>query len=212
VLGFSTENWNRLKTAVVETLTSLHRRAPNVIPNEERVFLEAGFRLPKEVALAVAAELIKEGALVREPSGVRLRTHVAQLGKADVALWKKTEPLLSENPLRPPSMHEIARSLGMDLKNTESFLVRVSRLGLTVRVAENRFFPPAGVRLYAQFTEEVAAANGGWITAAKLRDRAGIGRGLAIEVLEYFDRIKFTRRIGDEHQMLRPAREALGEG
>jgi selenocysteine-specific elongation factor len=47
------------------------------------------------------------------------------------------------------------------------------------------------------------------VTAAKLRDRAGLGRGLAIEVLEYFDRIKFTRRIGDQHQVLRAAAEAL---
>ena len=31
------------------------------------------------------------------------------------------------------------------------------------------------------------------------RDRSGIGRNLAIEVLEYFDRIKFTRRVGDAH-------------
>jgi selenocysteine-specific elongation factor len=79
-------------------------------------------------------------------------------------------------------------------------------------VAENRFFPPAGLRRHATFAEEIAATKGGLVTAATLRDRAGIGRGLAIEVLEYFDRIKFTRRIGDEHQVLRPARAALGDG
>jgi len=211
-LGFSPENWNRLKTAVVETLTALHRRAPNVIPAEERVLLDAGIRLPKEVTLAVMAELIKEGVIVREPSGIRLRTHVAQLSPADVALWKKTEPLLKQNPLRPPTLREIADAHGMDPKNTESFLLRVSRMGLAVRVAENRFFLPAGVRRGAEFTEEIAAANGGAVTAARLRDRTGIGRTLAIEILEYFDRIRFTRRVGDEHQLLRPAREVLGEG
>ena len=83
-------------------------------------------------------------------------------------------------------------------------------MGLAVRIAENRFFLPAGLRRSAAFTEEIAAANGGMVTAAKLRDRAGIGRGVAIEILEYFDRIKFTRRIGDDHQLLRPAQEALG--
>jgi selenocysteine-specific elongation factor len=117
--------------------------------------------------------------------------------------------LLKENPLRPPSTHEIASVLGMDAKSTESFLVRVSRLGLIVRITEQRFFLPGGLRDYAKFAEEIAAANGGVVTAAKLRDRAGLGRGLAIEVLEYFDRIKFTRRIGDQHQVLRAAAEAL---
>jgi selenocysteine-specific elongation factor len=211
VVGFSPENWNRLKTAVIETLTSLHRRAPNVIPNEARVLLETGLRLPKEAASTLVAELVKEGAIVREPSGIRLRTHVAQLSPADAALWKKTEPLMNENPLRPPSLHEIATTLGRDPKTTESFLVRVSRLGLLVRVTENRFFLPRGLRQHGKFAEEVAAANAGVVTAATLRDRAGLGRGLAIEVLEYFDRIKFTRRIGDQHHVLRPARAALGD-
>jgi selenocysteine-specific elongation factor len=211
-LGFSSENWNRLKAAILESLALLHGRAPSVILNQEGLLLEAGLRLPKEVAFALAAELTKEGAIARGPSGVRLRTHVAQLTLADAVLWKKAEPLLIENILRPPSLHEIAGALRMDPKNTESFLVRASRLGLVVRVAENRFFPPAGLRRHATFAEEIAATKGGLVTAATLRDRAGIGRGLAIEVLEYFDRIKFTRRIGDEHQVLRPARAALGDG
>jgi len=210
-LGFSLENWNRLKTTVIETLASLHRRAPNVIPNEARVLLETGLRLPKEAAATLVAEMVKEGAIVREPTGIRLRTHIAQLSPADTALWKQTEPLLSESLLRPPSIHDIAATLGKDVKSTESFLVRVSRLGLVVRVTENRFFLPRGLRRHGKFAEEVAAANGGVVTAGTLRDRAGLGRGLAIEVLEYFDRIKFTRRIGDQHHVLRPARTALGE-
>jgi len=212
VLGFSLENWSLLKTAVVETLTLLHRRTPNVIPNEDRVFWDAGLRLPKEVTSALTAELTKAGVIVREPSGVRLSTHVTQLSPADEALWKQTEPLLNQHPLRPPTIRDVASALGMDPKNTESFLVRVSRMGLAVRVAENRFFLPDGLRRGAEFTEEIAAANEGWITAARLRDRTGIGRGVAIEILEYFDRIKFTRRIGDEHQLLRSAREVLGDG
>ena len=144
-LGFSQENWNRLKTTVVESLACLHRRSPNVIPNEDRVFLEAGLRMPKEVTSTLTTELVKEGILMREPSGVRLRTHVAQLSPADATLWKKTEPLVNEKPLHPPSMNEIASALGMDPKKAESFLVRVSRLGLLVRVSENRFFSPAWV-------------------------------------------------------------------
>ena len=211
IIGFSAENWNRLKTAFVDTLTSLHRRTPAAIPSEERVLSEAGLRLPKEVAAALPAELTKEGIIVRGASGVRLGTHEAQLSPADAALWKKTQPLLNENILRPPSLHEIAGTLGIDHKKVESFLVRVARLGFLVRVSENRFFPPAGLRRLAQLTEEIAAANQGSVTGGALRDRTGIGRTLAIEVLEYFDRIKFTRRAGNEHHVIRPAREALGD-
>jgi len=37
----------------------------------------------------------------------------------------------------------------------------------------------------------------GEFTIADYRDQAGIGRNLAIEVLEYFDRLGLTRREGD---------------
>jgi selenocysteine-specific elongation factor len=210
--GFSPENWNRLKKALVEALTSLHRRTPAAIPNEEGVLLEAGLRLPKEIAALLMAESTKEGVIVRSASGVRLSTHVAQLSPADAALWKRTELLLNEIILRPPSLHEIASALGMEIQKTEAFLVRVARFGLLVRVAENRFFSLAGLRTLAQLTEEIAAANQGSVTGGALRDRTGIGRTLAIEVLEYFDRIKFTRRTGNEHHVLRPARGAFGDG
>ena len=52
--------------------------------------------------------------------------------------------------------------------------------------------------------EDLARA-GGTIPAAAFRDRSGIGRNLAIEVLEYFDRIKFTRRVGDSRVLTRAA-------
>jgi len=40
--------------------------------------------------------------------------------------------------------------------------------------------------------------------AADFRDRLGVGRKLAIQILEYFDRIGFTRRRGNDH-LLRDA-------
>ena len=82
MLGFSPVHWKRLKTAIVESLAVFHRRTPNVIPNEERVFLEAGIRATKELREAVVGELVAEGVLVREPSGMRLSGHVTQLSPA----------------------------------------------------------------------------------------------------------------------------------
>ena len=216
-IGYSHENWNRLKTLFVTALTELHRQAPAVIPNEERVLRDAGLTsarlgLPSEAAATLVTELIREGTVVREATGVRLKTHVAQLSPIDAALWKRIEPLLAGNILRPPSLHEIATALAMEPKKTESLLVRLSRLGMLLRVADNRFFLSAGLRKHAAFVEEIGAAKQGFVTAGELRDRTGIGRTLAIEILEYFDRVKFTRRIEDRHQLLRAAREAFGDG
>jgi selenocysteine-specific elongation factor len=47
----------------------------------------------------------------------------------------------------------------------------------------------------------VAALNTerGSARAADLRDRIGGGRKVAIHILEFFDRIGYTRRVRDEH-------------
>ena len=85
------------------------------------------------------------------------------------------------------------------------------RHGLVIRVAKNRFFPPAALRGLAEIAERVAAeTDDGLVTAAGFRDASEIGRNVAIEILEFFDKAKFTRRIGDGHEVLRPAAEAFG--
>ena len=208
-LAFSASEWKRMKSRILETLATLHQRSANAMPNEARVMLEAGIRAPQEAAAALLAELGKEGAIVRDAAGLRLREHVPQLAPADAILWKKAVPMFLEHPMRPPATGDIAVALRLDVAKTESFLVRAARLGLLTRITANRFFLPAALRRYASLVEEAAAANG-HVTAAALRDRAGVGRGLAIEVLEYFDRLKFTRRVGDQHLVLRPAQQAFG--
>jgi len=45
--------------------------------------------------------------------------------------------------------------------------------------------------------------SNGSMTVKDFRDRTGIGRNVAIEVLEYFDGKGFTRRQGNERVILR---------
>jgi len=49
------------------------------------------------------------------------------------------------------------------------------------------------------------AAEHAFANAARFRDRIGTGRKLAIQILEFFDRIGFTRRVGDSHVLRQPA-------
>ena len=45
------------------------------------------------------------------------------------------------------------------------------------------------------------ATLSGTVLAAQFRDATGLGRKRAIQILEYFDRIGLTRRVGDEHRL-----------
>jgi hypothetical protein len=46
-------------------------------------------------------------------------------------------------------------------------------------------------------------------TAAQFRNATTLGRNLSIEVLEYFDRMRFTRRVGEARMVVGPAAQLL---
>ena len=107
-------------------------------------------------------------------------------------------------------MTEIAQAIGGEPRKVESLMVRAGRHGLVVRIAKNRFYPPGKLRDLANIAERVAAdADDHKITAAAFRDASDIGRNLAIEVLEFFNKVKFTRRVGDSHEIIRPAADVF---
>jgi selenocysteine-specific elongation factor len=213
VIGFSPDHWQSLKKRILEALAAWHRRAPDTVgPAADRILAGTELRLPGEVMSAAAAELVRDGAIVKEGAALRLPSHMPKLTAADAALWKKIAPLLDETALRAPALHEIAATVGEDPRKIESFLVRTARLGLLVRLTTNRFVRPAALRRLGTIAEEVAAASPDrLVTAAAFRDRSAIGRNMTIEVLEYFDRVHFTRRIGDARELLRPAASVFGE-
>ena len=190
---FSEAHWEALRDQALATIAAWHARFPDSVGPPETAVVKA---LPKEVLATLLEELAREGAIVREPLGVRLPSHRVELSAADAALWKKIEPQLAA--ARPPTVAELAVLIKDDAKKVEAALSRAARQGMVVRVSKNRFFLPGMLNRLQELARAHAKAEGA-ITAASFRDRSGIGRNLTIEVLEYFDRIKFTRRVGDAH-------------
>jgi selenocysteine-specific elongation factor len=212
LLGFSAQHWERLKAIALEMLAAWHRRMPDSAgPSEDRVFVGAPVRLPREASVALVAELAADGAVLKQGTAVRLPSHQTAMKPADAALWKKVAPVLDQSVSRPPTVAEVASVIGEDAKRIESFLVRVARQGLLVRLSPNRFFRPEALLRLAEMVEDTAKDNEqGLVTVKAFRDRSEIGRNLTVEVLEYFDRIKLTQRVGEARKILRPARGVLG--
>ncbi|MGE0748112.1 MAG: selenocysteine-specific translation elongation factor [Rhodospirillales bacterium] len=205
--GFAPCHWDSLRETVLAALADWHRRHPGVAGvSEDRLAATAGLRLPAAVALAVAGELARAGTIAREGRTVHLPAHRAKMEPADAARWKRVAPLLQAGGVSPPAVGEIALKIGEPPPKVEQLLVRAGRLGLVVRISPNRFLPPAALQALAEKAEALAAAAPGeLLTVIGFREGAGIGRNLAVEVLEHFDRIKLTRRIGDGRKLLRPA-------
>ncbi len=213
-IGLSAARWAALGTSLRAVLADWHANNPDAVgPTEANVRTAIKPRLPSEVLALAIPRLEADGIVVREGARLRLPEHRPRMTAQDEALWLRLAPHLDEAGTRPPLVRELAETAGIELRRVETFLARASKLGLVVGATRNRFYSPQALRRLAERAEDAAAeARDGMVTAAAFRDHAGIGRNLAIEVLEYFDRVRFTRRRGDVREILRPSGEVFGAG
>jgi len=135
-------------------------------------------------------------------STVRLPGHDATSNSADEEMWRAVLPALLQGRFVAPTIAELARGLGLDQANLRDFLHRKSGIGDVMRVADDLFYPKATLATLAANAALVArSASKGLFSAAQYRDATGIGRTRAIKILEFFDTLGITQRIGDTRKM-----------
>jgi selenocysteine-specific elongation factor len=203
--------WQTLKRETLEALAAWHGKWPDRYgPGVEQLRGTLASRAPAALFKAVVEGLLADDAIQGDGMYLKLPGHTPVMAPKDRRLWADIRPLLADGHLKPPVVHEIARTLGMGVEPVSRFLARAVGLGLVVRIAPNRFALPEAVVELGEIAETLAAeAADGLVTAAAFRDRSGIGRNLTIQVLEFFDDAGLTRRIKDARQVMRRAHEVF---
>ncbi|HEV7994867.1 MAG TPA: selenocysteine-specific translation elongation factor [Stellaceae bacterium] len=193
-----------LGDALGAALAAWHEAQPDALgPSRPALFEKLRGAAPEAALEAALARLAGAGLVVREGGLWRLPEHRPRLSNADEKLWERAHPLLGAAGLRPPRVREIAAALSLEPEAAARFLGRAERLGRVAKVADNRYFPPETLAQLADIARELADASPeGSFTAQMFKDRSGVGRNLAIHILEYLDRMGATRRIGDARIVL----------
>jgi selenocysteine-specific elongation factor len=198
-LAFSDAAWRELRDAVLRALHAEHARAPDMIGvGRERLRRLAVPAIASVAYAAALEELLAEGAIAVSGAWLHEPSHQVRLAARDDALWQRLRPLVQAQPWQPPRVRDLARALSIDEGDVRQALRSVARLGSVYPVAHDHYFSVDAVMELAQIVRELDRQPAG-ATAAELRDRIGTGRKLAIHILEFFDRVGFTRRVGDRH-------------
>jgi selenocysteine-specific elongation factor len=143
--------------------------------------------------------------LVRKPG------HDSTANSADVKLWETVQPALLSAGFNPPPLKELAPLLKLKDAILKDFLYRQMKAGNLYKVGAERFYLKPTMAVLAATAQAVAAKQpNGQFTAAQYRDAVGIGRTLAIEILEAMDGITVTQRIGDARKMRKDFVPILG--
>ena len=130
---------------------------------------------------------------------LRLPGHEVRLSPEDEALWLRIVPALTgDGRFRPPRVRDFATETGVEEREVRRVLKLTQKLGRTDQIAHDHFFARTVTAEMVAIAVDVAAkTEDGWFGAPAFRDRMGNGRKVAIEILDFLDRLGVTLRRGD---------------
>ena len=211
-IALKQERHAQLRERVMGALADFHRNQPQALGMEVEALRKAHApRLPADAFQSLLRVLADERKLELSGSTARLPGHNATSNPEDEKLWQSVLPALQAGGAAPPTVTELAAALKLKEATLKDFLHRKSRGGDPLRVPPDRFYPRATLAALAATAAQVAKANAnGMFTAAQYRDATGTGRGLAIQILEFFDGLGITQRVGDARKMRKDPVAILG--
>ena len=139
----------------------------------------------------------KQGAIVVDESVVRLAGHRVSLKADAMSIRAEMEAFYGEAGLTPPTVREVQERFAQYpaplVREVLELLVREQAL---VKISEDLYFQG---RAMIDLQEQLVAfiRKEGEIDAPRFKNLTGLTRKFSIPLLEYFDRIKVTIRVGD---------------
>ncbi|MDB5731793.1 MAG: selB [Variovorax sp.] len=198
-----------LQRQTVERLAGFHRDWPDEVgPDARRLKRLAAPRASDALWRQTLAALLAQGALQRSATWLHLPSHAARLSEAEERLAQKLLPALLDGGFDPPWVRDLARDCGASEAVVRQTLASLARRGAVFQVVKDLYYPAATVERLAGLARERLAQAGG-LQAASFRDATGLGRKRAIQLLEFFDRIGYTRRVKESH-LMRPDTALFG--
>jgi selenocysteine-specific elongation factor len=199
-VAISRSNWERLRSAIVDALSHFHQRSPDEQgPDVARLRRIAAPLAGDAVWRASIDALVADGSVARSGAWLHLPTHSVMLDAREEVLAAQLRPLLVAGRFDPPWVRELARDTRQPEDSVRTLLRKLARLGGVYQVVRDLFYDPDAVRELARVVERIAAQAGGAVGAAAFRDATGVGRKRAIQILEFFDRVGYTRFQRDVH-------------
>jgi selenocysteine-specific elongation factor len=189
-------------TATLAALQAFHTAQPDELgPDGARLRRLAAPRLPPPLWQALLARLAAAGQLVLHGAFVHLPAHGVQLSATETRIAQKVQAPLAAAGFEGAWARDLARDAHEPEPIVRATLARLARRGDLHQVVKDLYYPPAAMQRLATLARQVATDHAGDVLAAQFRDATGLGRKRAIQLLEYFDRVGLTRRIGDVHKL-----------
>lgn len=188
-----------LEARIQAGLAEFHARAPDDAgPELWRLKRIVAPEMEDRLWSRLVDTLIAAGQVKQRGRSLHLPGHSVELSESE---QKQATPLLAallEGAFDPPWVRDLSRDHGMAEAEVRRLLLKLSKTGEISQVVPDLFYHP---KRLAELAALVATLPE--VQASAFRDATGLGRKRAIQILEFFDRVGYTRRVGNIH-LIRP--------
>ena len=190
------EFYNKAKEEVVTILEDYHRRFPlkTGLVKEELRSRMAG-NVKEKLFNQLLNDLIRDKIIVREKDIIRAKDHTINLRKDQEEVRTQIDQIYLKSALEPPYFKDLGNDI---LKGGGRDLLEIMvKDGTLIKVKEDLYFHKEAIdelkRSLVDFLKEK-----GQITTPELKNLTRVSRKYTIPLIEYFDKIQLTVRIGDK--------------
>jgi selenocysteine-specific elongation factor len=189
-----------LQSRTLIAAAEFHKRNPLVggIGKEE---LRTQVGAVPEVFEAVAATLIREKKLEVAGDLMRLPGHGVVMKDEESESKRTIEDAFATAGLKVPALQEVIAGLKLDKTRAQKIVTLLLREKSLVKVSDELVFHRTALE---ELRKQMAAyrTKSKKIDVAQFKEMTGITRKYAIPLLEYLDRERVTRRVGDAREIL----------
>jgi selenocysteine-specific elongation factor len=188
------------KVFAAQTVSDFHKQNP-LMPGISREALREKLDLNVEVLALVLDVLTREKKLEIAGELVRLPGRGVVMKDEEAESKKTIENAFASAGLKVPFLRDVLSGLKVDKSRAQQIVTLLLRDKVLIKLSDELVFHRSALE---ELRRQVAAykAKSPKIDVGKFKDMTGVSRKYAIPLLEYLDRERVTRRVGDERMIL----------
>jgi selenocysteine-specific elongation factor len=189
-----------LGISVLTAVERFHKDNP-LVPGLSKEALREAVQASPEILAAVLDRLAQARKVVITAESVHLPGRGVVMKDDEAESKKIIEQAFASAGLKVPSLKEVLAGLKVDKSRAQKIVTLLLRDKTLIKVSDDLVFHQHAL---TGLRQKVAAlkATTPKIDVARFKDLAGVSRKYAIPLLEYLDRERVTKRVGDERMIL----------
>ena len=212
-IGFSRTQWHALQQLTLQKVLQHHIAEPDSPGlTQDQLRNKIDKTMARPVLAKLVEHLLEQKQLIRIGTRLASPDHEVRLSAAEQSNWQQLYVILFESPLMPPIVPDILARMQTNELQLAGLLDRLVRMGEVYKVRSQQYFLKESIAELGLQVEKLALARAPErFTMAQFREATKVARGVAIPLLELYDRIGLTTRYKNGRRLRRDWNSVFGD-